>query len=362
MAAEKTGKKREKVKATGETGMRLETVRDSRDRSAYTLWKRRLPFGWRKALILTELALFITLGVVIAQILEVAGVIRWLACITRPVLWLGDLPEEAGPALIVSLQSGAIANSMLVGYRDEGELSNRQLYTSVFVVSCLSLFAHLPTFIVPLAAAFGWEATIALFSVRFGAIFVEILLILLVSRFLIRPWFGDTKSVREVEEKEEPKKRGEKDKDLTFWQKVWKRSRRTLFRLLICLVPSFALMAWLEYSGAFKSLSQSMPGLFSYEFLPAQAPAIVAGQAVNLYNGAILAANFVDEGAITVKQAIIVLLFGSLVTAPIRTLKHALPTYLAVLGPRAGFVMAVSAQVLRCLFVLAGLILLMHIW
>jgi hypothetical protein len=33
-----------------------------------------------------------------------------------------------------------------------------------------------------------------------------------------------------------------------------------------------------------------------------------------------------------------------MITAPIRTLRHAVPTYVAVLGPRAGVVTAVSAQ------------------
>jgi hypothetical protein len=51
-----------------------------------------------------------------------------------------------------------------------------------------------------------------------------------------------------------------------------------------------------------------------------------------------------------------------MVTAPVRTLKHALPTYIAVLGPRPGAFMAVSAQVLRMMFLLICTCILMMYW
>jgi len=83
---------------------------------------------------------------------------------------------------------------------------------------------------------------------------------------------------------------------------------------------------------------------------------------VSLYNGAITAGSFVDSGGLNTHQAVVILLFGSLVTAPFRTLKHALPTYAAVLGMRPGTVMAVSAQLLRVLFLGAAVALLAWFW
>ena len=48
--------------------------------------------------------------------------------------------------------------------------------------------------------------------------------------------------------------------------------------------------------------------------------------------------------------------------APIRTLRHALPTYLATLGARPGLVMAVSAQALRVCFVLFFTWVMIMVW
>ena len=348
-----------------------QTKRVKRKSSPYSKWKRTLSFWPRKAYLLAELGLFIIIGVLIAQMLEVSGAVKYLAWVTWPVIKLGRLGDAASPALLMSVQSGAVANGMLVSSRDQGQLNRRQLYSAVLVVSCLSLFAHLPTYVIPIGSVLGPEATIALFSVRFAAIFIEIVAILLVSNLVVYRWTdvrghravtvsgpvgekADAQTIREDFEKHR-KKRG-------FWSTVWARSWSTVRRLLIYLIPTYAIMAALEYHGAFKWLAAKMPGLFSFDFLPPESTIIIPAQAMSLYTGAIAAANFIDSGDITHKQAVLVILVGSLVTSPVRTLKHAMPTYVAVLGPKAGPVMAITAQVLRSIFLAMCAVVMWFVW
>jgi hypothetical protein len=231
------------------------------------------------------------------------------------------------------------------------------------VVSCLSLFAHLPTYVLPIGSLLGAQATMMLFGVRFAAIVVEIIVLLLVSNFLIRP--GAEKAAAHgagtaVPDIATPASNPSKQKK--FWPQVWSRSRRTLRRLMIYLIPTFAVMVSLEYFGFFGWLKVQVPGLFTFSFLPAQSVAIIPAQAASLYNGAVVAANFVKEGAISTHQAVLIILIGSLVTAPVRTLKHALPTYVAILGPKRGLVLAVSAQVLRSIFLILFVVVLWRVW
>jgi hypothetical protein len=346
----------EKVQPEGARGRALEQARqqDRSEPSAYKSWKRRLPFWPQKAVLLTELAVIITVGILIGQVLEVAGWISILSVLAWPLIRLGRLPKAAAPAFIMAFQSGAVANSMLVSYRDEGTLNNRHLYTSVLVVSCISLFAHLPSFIVPLGFAFGWMATGALFGVRLAAIGLEVVLVLMISSWLSQRWNENRDSFNipgrmVVEGGRPPARPAFASRD--FWKRVWQRSRRTIRRLLLYVAPTFVAMALLEQFNVFEGLATWLPGVFKPAFLPPQAVAIIPAQAVNMYNGAIAAANFVDAGSLTIKQAVTVILLGSVITAPIRTLRHALPTYLATLGARPGTVMAVSAQVLRVVFV-----------
>ncbi len=219
----------------------------TRSSSAYQSWKRRLSFWPRKGFLLLELSLFITLGVFIGQILEVSGSMRFLSVLTLPLTALGKIRREAGPAFLMAFQSGAVANSMLVAQRDSGSLNNRELYTSIYVVSALSLFAHLPTFVVPIGVAFGWEATIALFSVRFSAIAIQVVVTLVLSRLFVErlfPSFATTLKLQAETEVRQPRQR-----QGGFWTTVWKRSHKTLRRLLIYLIPTFICMATLEYLG-----------------------------------------------------------------------------------------------------------------
>ncbi|MCK4501711.1 MAG: nucleoside recognition protein, partial [Desulfuromonadales bacterium] len=88
----------------------------------------------------------------------------------------------------------------------------------------------------------------------------------------------------------------------------------------------------------------------------------IPAQALSLYNGAIAAANFIDAGQISTHQAVIVILFGSMVTAPVRTLRHAMPTYVAILGARPGMVMAISTQIIRMFFLFLCTLGLMWLW
>lgn len=361
-------KKSKRIKASGETGRKLEAYRKKRKSGGYKSWKRQLPFWPRKLFLLFELAIYITAGVLIAQMLEVGGIVRYLSVVAWPIIKLGGLRKETGPAFLMAFQSGAVANSMLVSSRDDGSIDNRELYTSVFVVSAISLFAHLPSFIVPVGAAFGWEATCVLFSVRFGAVFLQILTTLVVSKFIIAPYLARrpqkafTPTVK-TEHKNISRKCRRKDSEkLTYWQNVWKRSKRTLKRLLVYLIPTYLILSGLEYGGFFKWLAETLPSLFQWSFLPAESAAIIPAQAVNMYNGAIAAANFIDSGAITVRQAVLVILAGSIITAPLRTMKHALPSYIAILGPRSGSVMAISAQILRTIFLIFVTAIMWLIW
>ncbi len=53
-----------RIKPTGETGKRfVEERKKTTSKSAYSSWKRRLPFWPRKLYLLLELGVFITLGV-----------------------------------------------------------------------------------------------------------------------------------------------------------------------------------------------------------------------------------------------------------------------------------------------------------
>lgn len=70
----------------------------------------------------------------------------------------------------------------------------------------------------------------------------------------------------------------------------------------------------------------------------------------------------IKSGHITAKQVMTILLVGSVITAPIRTIKRVVPTYIGMLGFRGGIATAVSSQILRMAFLIIGIIIMWMVW
>jgi cobalamin biosynthesis Co2+ chelatase CbiK len=330
--------------------------------SKYKHFKMALPFWPRKAFLMFDLAIMVILGIFIGQILEQLGVIKSLGFITYPVTRLGKLPPETSPAFLFALQSGAMANSMLAAGRDTGKLTKRETYTSVFVVSSMSLLVHLPTYVVPIGAALGWKATAILFGVRILAILVQLACILFVSRMLFHAGIGQARLEGNVTTERAKKQHSRRSAGGTFCKRVWINSKKTIVRFALFLIPTFFVVALLEQSGFFIWFAHHAARLDIFGTMPSQSAIIIGAQALNLYNGAAVAGSLVQSEFITTKVAVLVLLIGSLLTAPIRTLKHSMGSYVAVLGPRPGMIMAVLTQATRSFFLLLFIILLTMVW
>ncbi len=343
-------------------GEGVESVRPSdleyKSKSQYAKWKLGLTFWPRKLMVLVDLLFVISLGVIIGQMLDSSGLVNLLAVITLPITKLGKLAPNIGAAFITAFQSGAAANSMLVTARDSSGLSRRELYVSVLVISCISLFAHLPSTLPAVVAVLGVKAALIMYGVRCAAIFAEIIVLLLVSRVMAKGCKLGGNIPLAIPSRVSLKVFGTGK----FWRDVWKKSKFTLKRVCLFMIPTFILLVVLEKMEVFQLLVDSMPWVFKSGLLPPQAAAIIPAQAMNLYNGAMTASVFLDSGVITLRQAILILLAGTMITAPIRTFKHAMPTYVAVLGARMGATLAVTAQVLRCVFLLVCMIILVLVW
>ncbi len=358
----KKHKKKLDIAITGEHSKQLANNKPNSSMSSWDRYKMKLPFWPRKIATFLELGLIIIIGIFIGQILEELGIIKFLSFITWPISTLGKLPRTTSPAFIFALQSGAIANSMLVAQRDNGILTKRDLYTSIFVVSSISLFAHLPSFIVPLGMAFGWKAATFYFGVRFSAIVIQIGVILFISSmFFYKKNESAYSNITSIAD-QLPKETNPTKAKNSFFKNVWNKSQKSIKRLLIYLLPTFFAIALLEKSGFFEWLGKAMAEIPILHLLPAQAAAVIAAQAINLYNGAIMAASFVDNGSISIRDAILILLTGTLVTAPLRTLKHSLGSYVAILGARPGMIMAIATQLTRSFFLLLFIIGCALVW
>jgi hypothetical protein len=343
------------------TYTRPERTSRMRSRSAYSQWKaqhiphyseRRTDLGFwvRKAVGLVDTLCLISVAILIASALEVSGFVRAFGILLRPMVRLGRLTDDSAPPFITALRRGSLANSMLITARDTGKMDNRQLHTSILVVSGLSGLGHLPTYLLAIGAVCGSEAMAVVTGVRVGAVFVQIVIVLTISAWMARTVTHDTEPshIREVEASHHGMKPAISES--SFMNRVWKHSVRTLRRIVLLFSATYLAVGLLEFLGVFSHLATSIPWLFSLPFIPPEASVIVPAQAVSIYSGTAAVAGLIESGGLSVKHAVTILLIGSIITAPIRTLKRVMVTYVGMLGARLGVVMAVATQALRMAF------------
>ncbi|MGB9438994.1 MAG: nucleoside recognition protein, partial [Desulfobacterales bacterium] len=124
---------------------------------------------------LTRLMLFITIGLLIGQIIEASGWTKTLAALARPLFRFGRLGDHCGAAFTAAFFSGVTANAMLLGFFEDGKITRKQLFLSNFINQLPAFFLHLPTtffIVIPLT---GWAGGIYFF-ITFSAVILRTVL------------------------------------------------------------------------------------------------------------------------------------------------------------------------------------------
>ncbi len=105
---------------------------------------------------LSRLIIFITIGLMVGQIIELAGWTRYLASLAAPLFRFGNLGRQCSAAFTAAFFSGVAANAMLLDFYKDGKICRQELFLANFINQLPAFFLHLPTtffIIVPLTGA-----------------------------------------------------------------------------------------------------------------------------------------------------------------------------------------------------------------
>ena len=133
---------------------------------------------------LFRLMMFITIGLLIGQIIEATGWTKTLAVLARPMFRFGNLGNQCSAAFTTAFFSGITANALLLDFLREGKITRRQLYLSNFINQLPAFFLHLPTtffIVIPLTGLAG----MLYFLITFLAALFRTLLFLLYGYFFL---------------------------------------------------------------------------------------------------------------------------------------------------------------------------------
>ncbi|WDP84248.1 MAG: nucleoside recognition protein [Desulfobacter sp.] len=302
---------------------------------------------------LTRLILFICLGLMAGQAIEILGWTREVAVLARPFFKFSNMGIYCSAAFTTAFLSGASANAMLLDFYEEKKISKIQLFLSNYLNQFPAFFLHLPTtmfIVLPLTGRAGG----LYFLLTFLATLLRTLIFLLFGHFYLSPRTaaaGDSPGEGQA-------KQGRHADPRTVIAKIRQKLPGRVVKILIWVLPIYTIVFVFHMAGVFNALNQALSAHISIEFMPVESLSVVIlSFAAEFTSGFAAAGALLDAGVLTVKQTVLALLMGNILAFPIRALRHQLPRYMGIFSPKMGLQLLLSGQFFRVTsLILTGLI------
>lgn len=283
----------------------------------FNLWNE---LGWP----LVRLLFFISVGLVVANLIESLNWTRKIAVVARPLTRFGHLSSLTGASFSMAFFSGVAANTMLSEGYEKQTISKKELVLANLFNSLPTYFLHLPTTFF-ITAPLIKSAAFIYVGLTFGAAILRTLAIALIAHFLLpkQPYT------------EEPPTGVERATLQSAMQKTFKRFRKRMKKIIRFTVPIYTLFYIFNQVGLFEQLEQFMAGHFTWlSWLSPQAMSIVVLHVAAEFSAGLAAAGaMLADGTMSTREIILALLVGNILSSPIRAVRHQFPYYAGIFKP-----------------------------
>ncbi len=301
---------------------------------------------------LAKVALMVFGGVILGKVLEEKGWTRFFRYFTRPILRKAHLPLCCEGALITALVSGFAGDALLSLHYREQELTPRQVVLASMLLNLPLFLSFVPLLVGIVYPLTGWVG-LAYLGTQITASLGLMMVAMGIGRFTFPPVSNGV--AENGGEKPEP----------TIHQVLRKASldaAKVTFRILIIAGPVMGLVFYLVNRGFFQSFQQSLASYIRFPGLPPQALAITAAHTLHIAGGAAVAGGLLKAGLVTPKEALLAMVLGNAVGTPFRSLRMALPRYLALYPPKLAITIILCTQGIRVSMVLTLYFLILWLW
>ena len=292
--------------------------------------------GWP----LLRLVFFISLGLMIGNLIESLNWTHGVARLASPLVRIAHLSDITGASFSMAFFSAVTANTMLSEAYEQGRLTKQELIFSNLFNSLPTYFLHLPTLFflaVPLlkGVAFVYVGLTLL------AAFLRTVCILIVGRMVL-PGNKEHCVTCRLEEN--------RVSSLTqALHKAWLRFRKRIKRILLVTVPIYTAVFILNRFGLFALVQEWLARHVKLlAWLHPESLGVVALQlTAEISAGMAAAGALLDNGSLEVRQVVLALLVGNVVSSPMRAVRHQFPFYAGVFQPKLAVELITYNQIFR---------------
>ena len=292
--------------------------------------------GWP----LLRLVFFISLGLMIGNLIESLNWTHGVARLASPVVRVAHLSDITGASFSMAFFSAVTANTMLSEAYEQGKITKQELIFSNLFNSLPTYFLHLPTLFFLAVPLLKGVAFIYVGLTLFAA-FLRTVCILIVGRVVLPGNMDHCVTCRLEENKVSSLSQA--------LHKAWLRFQKRISRILLVTVPIYTAVFILNRLGMFTLLEQWLAQHVKLlAWLHPESLGVVALQLTAEISAGLAAAGaLLDNGSMEVRQVVLALLVGNVVSSPMRAMRHQFPFYAGVFQPKLAAELIAYNQVFR---------------
>ena len=299
---------------------------------------------------LVRILLFISVGLLVANLIESLNWTNRMAILARPLIRLGNLSSTTGASFSMAFFSGVSANTMLAEAFEKGRIDKKELILANLFNSLPRFFLHLPT-VFFLTAPFIHGAAFIYVGITFSAAMLQTLAVVLVGRLLLSG--GSDEIVL---------KQGKQLSLQEAWKRSLKRLRKRIPRILMFLIPVYILFFILGHYGIFQTMENWLASSVFFSWLHPQSLSIVILHVTAEFSAGLAAASvLLADNSLGYREVILALLVGNILAAPVRAIRHQFPYYVGIFNPKLAAELVGVSQITRaaCIIIIGTIYFLM---
>jgi hypothetical protein len=292
--------------------------------------------GWP----LLRLVFFISLGLMIGNLIESLNWTHGVARLASPAVRVAHLSDITGASFSMAFFSAVTANTMLSEAYEQGKITKQELIFSNLFNSLPTYFLHLPTLFFLAVPLLKGVAFIYVGLTLFAA-FLRTVCILIAGRVLLPGKKEHCVTCRLEENRVSSLSQA--------LHKAWLRFQKRISRILLVTVPIYTAVFILNRLGMFTLLEQWLAQHVKLlAWLHPESLGVVALQLTAEIGAGLAAAGaLLDNGSLDIRQVVLALLAGNVVSSPMRAMRHQFPFYAGVFQPKLAAELIAYNQVFR---------------
>lgn len=314
-----------------------------------------LPHIWQNlALPLLRILLYLSVGLMLANLIEAFNWSRHMARLAKPLVRFGRLGDVAGASFSLAFFSAQASNALLAEGVEQKRISRRELILSNLFNSSPTFLVHLPT-LFSLAFSLLGAAAFIYVGLTFAAALLRSFTVVLFGRLCLP--VPESDSVVNAPEGSATQLNGTTETEGTparkslseAFQLSLKRFKRRIRKLIIFTVPIYTALFVLQELGWFKIAELWMEEhLVWLSFIRPETLGIVVLHMAAESGAAMTAAGaLLHSDSLPTREIILALLVGNILSSPMRALRHQFPSYAGYFAPKLALELVLASQTLR---------------